>query len=188
MQATPTMDMRENRAPMRCQARASFTRLSAIRKHGMPPIQIAAPNWCSASTASSSKLSDIRAAAWVLSVAAASSTTPSASSTEAGTARRLSRHTASRRAATHLTMPASAKAACSTLPSGRSTVSTSTAACSAIVSASPTTRQTALHPAMTAVRRSSPAPPGRSPTNGRARNTRNSTPPSAIDWLRMTRP
>ena len=63
MQATPAMDMRENRAPTRRQDAPSFTRASAIRKAGMPPTQIAAPNWCSASTASSGRLLSMRAAA-----------------------------------------------------------------------------------------------------------------------------
>ena len=46
MQATPAIDMRENRAPIILHDCAFSTRLIATRKHGMPPIQIAAPNWC----------------------------------------------------------------------------------------------------------------------------------------------
>ena len=53
MQATPAIDMRENRAPIMRQDCAFWTRLSASRKQGMPPIQIAAPNWCRNSTSSS---------------------------------------------------------------------------------------------------------------------------------------
>ena len=78
MQATPAMDMRENRPPTRRSAPPSRNRASAMTKHGMPPIQMAAPSWCSASTPSSSALSDSRAAACVVSVAAASSTPPGA--------------------------------------------------------------------------------------------------------------
>jgi hypothetical protein len=78
--ATPAIDMRENRAPTRRHAEPSLTRASAMMKHGMPPIQIAAPSWCNASTPSSGRLYSMRAAAWVDSVAAASSTAPSASS------------------------------------------------------------------------------------------------------------
>ena len=64
--------------PMRRQAAPSCTRASAMTKQGMPPIQIAAPNWCSASTASSRLLSASRASACVVNVAATSSTSPSA--------------------------------------------------------------------------------------------------------------
>ena len=53
MQATPAIDMRENRAPIMRQDCAFWTRLSASRKQGMPPIQIAAPNWCRNPTSSS---------------------------------------------------------------------------------------------------------------------------------------
>ena len=44
MQPTPSIDRRENRAPMRRQPAPSCTSASAIRKAGMPPIQIAAPS------------------------------------------------------------------------------------------------------------------------------------------------
>ena len=77
MQATPAIDMRENRAPTRRHARPSFTRLSASMKQGSPPTQMAAPSWCNASTPSKAVLSCMRAAAWVDKVAAASSTAPS---------------------------------------------------------------------------------------------------------------
>ena len=73
MQATPAIDMREKRAPTSRHAAPSCTRASASRKHGMPPIQIAAPNWCRPSTTSSGARSSSRAAACVVSVAAASS-------------------------------------------------------------------------------------------------------------------
>ena len=44
MQATPAIDMLENRAPTARQAIPSCTRASAETKAGMPPIQIAAPS------------------------------------------------------------------------------------------------------------------------------------------------
>ena len=80
MQATPAIDMREKRAPIRRQAWPFWMRLSASRKQGMPPIQIAAPNWCRNSTSSSGVRLSSRAAACVVSVAAASSIAASASS------------------------------------------------------------------------------------------------------------
>ena len=73
MQATPAIDMREKRAPTRRNAAPSRTRASASRKHGRPPIQIAAPSWCRPSTASKPPRLSRRAAAWVVRVAAASS-------------------------------------------------------------------------------------------------------------------
>ena len=78
MQATPAIDMRENRAPTSRQAGAVCDAASASRKQGMPPIQIAAPNWCRHSTTSSGARLSSRAAAWVVSVAAASSIRQSA--------------------------------------------------------------------------------------------------------------
>ena len=63
MNATPAIDMRENRVATRRQDAGSFTRPSTITKPGMPPTQIAAPSWCSASTASSGRRYSIRAAA-----------------------------------------------------------------------------------------------------------------------------
>ncbi len=183
MHATPAIDMRENRAPTSRSAPPSFRRASAITKHGMPPIQMAAPNWCSASTPSSSALSDSRAAACVVSVAAASSTAPAPSSQGAAAPRHSS--SASTQAATALMIPATAKLALSTLPTGRSTVVTSTAVCSATFTASTPTSATALQAAMAAVR------PTTGPSwaaNGRTSSTRNSMPPSAMDWLTITRP
>ena len=44
MQATPAIDMREKRAPISRHEAPSRTRASASRKHGMPPIQMAAPS------------------------------------------------------------------------------------------------------------------------------------------------
>jgi hypothetical protein len=61
MQATPAMDMREKRPPSRRNASVSRRRPSAMTKHGMPPIQMAAPSWCSPSTASSMARSFSRA-------------------------------------------------------------------------------------------------------------------------------
>ena len=54
---------------------ALWTRARAIRKHGMPPIQMAAPNWCRKLTSNSGVRCPSRAAACVVSVAAASSMT-----------------------------------------------------------------------------------------------------------------
>ncbi len=189
MQTTPSIEMRENRSPISRQQAPSCTRASAETKQGMPPIQIAAPNWCSPSTASSNGRSVSRAAAWVVSVAAASSTRPAASSSDAGARRPASSSASNTTAAPIFTSPATAKLAPSTLASGRSSVPISTAHSSPTVATSQTISATAPQAAMRMVSRRIAAPAG--PTSqalGRARNTRKKTPPSAIDWAVMVRP
>jgi hypothetical protein len=81
-----------------------------------------------------------------------------------------------------------AKDAPSTSNNDKSTVSMSTDACSPSVRPSHTTSASAAQPAITAVRRAMEKPNGSSAASGRARSNRNSVPPSAIDWLRITRP
>ena len=91
-------------------------------------------------------------------------------------------------AAAILTSPATAKFAPITPWMGRPSVSISTADCIPTVSASHSTSARALHPAMAAVRRARPAPSGSVAWNGRARNSRNSTPPSAMLCATMVKP
>ncbi len=67
MQATPAIDMREKRAPTSRKAVPSRTRARTSRKHGIPPIQIAAPSWCRPSTSRRPPRWSRRAAAWVVS-------------------------------------------------------------------------------------------------------------------------
>ena len=106
--------MRENRAPISRSDAPSPARRREARKGGMPPIQMAAPNWCSAETPSSTARSSSRAAAWVVRVAAASSTAPAPSNSQAGApAPAPSSATASTAAAAILARPASAEAAVS---------------------------------------------------------------------------
>ena len=82
----------------------------------MPPIQIAAPNWCSHSTTSSGARSSSRAAACVVRVAAASSTSarPSSSGTGARSPRGRTAARRSRRRSAILIRPAMANCAAST--------------------------------------------------------------------------
>ena len=188
MQPTPTMLMRENRAPTRRNDAPSRSRPNAITKQGMPPTHTAAPRMCSALAANSTVLSDSRATACVVMVAATTVTATSPSRGAAGTGRRVSRQAASTSAAPIFTSPATAKFAPITPCTGRPSVSISTADCMATVSASHATSASALHPAMAAVRRARPAPSGRDAWNGRARNTRNNAPPSAMLCATMVRP
>ena len=188
MQATPTMLMRENRAPTRRNAAPSRSRPSAITKHGIPPTHTAAPRMCSALAANSTPSPDSRATACVVMAAATTTTATRPSSGAAGTGRRVNRHPASTAAAPIFTSPATAKPAPSTPRIGSPSVSISTADCIATVSSSHATSATALQPAITAVRRASPAPSGNDGCNGRAKNTRNSAPPSAMLCATMVMP
>ncbi len=190
MQTTPTIDMRENRDPTSRSPIPSRTPARASRKHGMPPIQIAAPSWCSPSTASNAPRLSRRAAAWVVKVAAASSIRPSASSGGTGArSRQPSSTKAMAAAAAVLTRPATANSAVNTWRSGSSMVSASTAACNATVATSDTSRATAAYPATRAVPVTirGPARPSFG-AKGWARNARNSTPPNAMDCDRIVSP
>ncbi len=174
MQPTPTIDMREKRAPTARQPMPSLMCERASTNAGMPPIQIAAPSWCSASTASSGARSESRAIACVVRVAAASTTSPAVSSTRVGARGPLpSNTTASTSAAPILTRLACANSAPSTCPHVRSTVETSTEPCISKVSASPPISARAEKPATRAVPRMIAGPAGRS-ANGRAAKMRNS--------------
>ncbi len=190
MQATPSMDMREKRAPTIRQSDAVPIRASAEIKAGMPPIQMAAPSWCRKLTPSRMARSPSRAAAWVVSVAA-TSTTAAAASNSGAWARGPARNSAttSTRAAAIFTRPASAKLAPMALCTGRSMVPTRTETSSAMVAASQATRRTALQAAMRAASRRIAGPAAASaPCCGRARKIRKKTDPKAIDWARMVRP
>ena len=132
--------------------------------------------------------SSSRAAACVVNVAAASSISASASNRGTaldGRGRQQQRHSAGW--PTIFTIPASGEFGVQHVAMPISSVPINTAACNATVAASESARATALQAA--SVRCAAIAPPGADQrNNGRARNTRNSTPPSAIDCARIVSP
>ena len=187
---TPAMDRRENRAPTMRNAVGSRTRESAAVKAGMPPIQTAAPSWCSALTASSGSRSSNRAAAWVVAVAAARMSKASATSGAAGASRPRSRSSAASSAAAAMrTRPASDESAPSVAIAGRCSVPARIAVCIARMTASVTASPAAPQIAARTVARSMgrPARPRRG-ASGRARSSRKITPPSATDWATIVTP
>ena len=190
MQATPAIDMRENRPPISRQLPPSCTRASAETKAGMPPIQIAAPSWCMKLTASRGAWYSRRAAACVVRVAAPSSTRPAPSRTmrdaRSPQAESVNKITPAQPILTRL---ATTKVAPATSAGDKPTVSTRTAPPSATVSASHTMSAAALQAAIRTVSRRIAAPAAPSiHALGRARNTRKMTPPSVIDCATMVSP